>query len=177
MSDSREVKEKLGSAHDADIVFIAYKNCADLEAFVRAMNSLPYDVNRFSVIWFLIGIAEAHGKQGQFRLEKEIAELREEIESGFMAGSYARLKELQEIERQFYLKKSYELDYSKICHLQKHVYVDGVCAECGHVEDQTRLTPRAADAGLGCPSCFETGDFPVGSNNKICTRCKGTGHV
>jgi hypothetical protein len=38
-------------------------------------------------------------------------------------------------------------------------------------------TPRAADAGLGCPSCFETGDFPVGSNNKICTRCKGTGHV
>jgi len=61
-------------------------------------------------------------------------ELQKDIDSGFIAGSYARLKELQEIERQFNLKKSYEVDYSLICRLQKHVYIDGVCAECGRAD-------------------------------------------
>mgnify|MGYP006935522814 CR=1 FL=1 len=45
-------------------------------------------------------------------------------------------KVLNEIKREYLLKKTFELDFEKICRFQKHLYIDGVCAECGHVEAQ-----------------------------------------
>lgn len=76
-------------------------------------------------------------------------------------------KELKEIKREYLLKKTFELNFEKICRIQKHLYIDGVCAECGHVEVQkiqiiTNLNGsepnsccRECGMGVYCEQCEE----------------------
>lgn len=76
-------------------------------------------------------------------------------------------KVLNEIKREYLLKKTFSLDFEKICGFKKHLYIDGTCAECGHVEaQQTRIITnlnvrepnsccRECGMGVYCEQCEE----------------------
>lgn len=56
-------------------------------------------------------------------------------------------------------------DLASVCRVSYHVFVDGVCAECG-------LTQRALDV---CPSCAGKGTYQIGVYSETCSACHGTG--
>lgn len=65
--------------------------------------------------------------------------------------------ELKEIKREYLLKKTFELDFEKICRIQKHLYIDNICVECGHVEIQQKQIVTNSNVHEPNSCCRECG--------------------
>lgn len=103
------------------------------------------------------------------RRDKKIEELTKAIETGFMEGAYARLKNLQEIEEKYY-KVEKIIDLCREWYRSANdVVKQSLWYEIGvMLENEPRPTKRAADVGV-C-TCKK----PLWANNgkyNICVSC------